>query len=461
MTSKQIVAQIVIPLSVVIWATFRMIVSGVIPTGSAEEAQEYYRGLAETLEFQKPATILTSSLNDLMPYLGYSGLSGRDLEQISPEVLMDRVRLGKPCAGQPCETAVQNPEAFKQNFSARPLRAGDILASRFFAPKIADMSKPAGTRPSGWRKLVRLRARTGSLARKNKISDGIILFNFFTDPGIAPFSAGAESINTQVMLLSTRSAFNASLKTDSPRDSLYWLDYDPLSKGGPLSLRLSAAFDAGDLHGQTSAFKDYFVPTGCVACHGENEQRAMVNYLDTDHWFDRLDDDFTRVRDEKVAVLFDGGLDTTTAKFARAFDVIRKLNQEAEAHASFARPQSSHRRAGQQWLRLHQNSTEHFPPVQRAVLEPGVTTSGWNPKSDADRELIKALNQYCFRCHGTIKFNVFERDKILSRLSTIVNQIDPSPEHLNDEDFVMPPDRELSRAEKDRLIRLLNAMEAK
>jgi len=448
-------------LGVAFWAALVVVTRGAVPTGSAPEAEEYYKDLAETLEFQTPDTILSSSFDDLTAYLGYAGLSGIDLEQIASDVLMDRSRLGKPCAGQPCETAVQNPDGFRRNFSALPMRAGDILASRFFAPKIADMSKPAEKRQAGWRKLVRLRARSGSLAKKNNISDGIILFNFFTDPGKAPFAADAESVNTQVMLLTSRSAFITSLKTDSPRDSLYWLDYDPLSKGGTLSLKLNAAFDAGDLQGRSSAFKDYFVPTGCVACHGENGSRPMVNYLDTDHWFDRLDDDFTRVRDDKLPVIFDGGLDTSTPKFARAFDVIRKFNQEAESHAAFAQPRSFHRRAGQKWLQLHQTSTKHFLPVQRAVRVPGVTTAGWNPKSEADRELITALNRYCFRCHGTIRFNVFEKDKVLARLSTIANQIDPTPEHLNDEDFLMPPDRVLSRSEKDRIIQLLNSVGAK
>src|SRR5262249_52963328 len=157
---------------------------------------------------------------------------------------------------------------------------------------------------------------------------------------------------TQVMLLRSRSAFNRG-----NRDSLYWLDYGPLSGGGKLSLALDAFFDASDLQG-TGVKKPYFVPDGCVACHGENPQRPMVNYLDTDHWLDRLDDDFANVRAANLPVLFDAGSDPTTPAFARAFDAIRQFNEEAEIHSSFSQPQSVHRRATVTWLRLHRSTVD-------------------------------------------------------------------------------------------------------
>src|SRR5688500_138981 len=128
-----------------------------IPQGSAERAERYYRGIATTLRFKDDKTILESTLDDVPRYLGYDGLSGRDLERLASAVLMDPAALGKQCDPQtPCDTAVSDATAFSRAFGVRPIRPGDILASRFLAPKIANVAEPAASRPTGWRKLVRL-----------------------------------------------------------------------------------------------------------------------------------------------------------------------------------------------------------------------------------------------------------------------------------------------------------------
>jgi len=431
--------------SVVAWTQFGKAQPAAVPQGSAEQARVYYERLARTVVFATPKTILDSTLDDVPRYLGYEGLSARDLEQLSPAVLMDPVRLGLSCGNQtPCETAAQNPDNFRRSFSVLPIRPGEILASRFLAPKIANVSESAETRKIGWRKLVRLRARGNSVANRNGISDGIILFNFFTDPGERPFEPNATSVNTQVMLL-TRPPIRR-------RDTLYWLDYGPLPEGGKLSLSLAAAFDAADLQAADTAMKEYFVPNGCVACHGGDERRPMVNYLDTDHWIDRLSDDFQGVRDQKLPVLFDGGNDPQQPEFARAFDVIRKFNEEAEVQASLAQPNSFHVAAGKNWVRLHLNSSDHIPPVKRGV------NGEWR---ETEQELIGLLNRYCFRCHGTIKFNVFERRQVLDRLGLIASRLKPTEQQLRTNPaFLMPPDRKLPDAERDRMIELLRSMAA-
>ena len=122
---------------------------------------------------------------------------------------------------------------------------GDIIAIRFFAPKIMNIKEPEATRQLGWRKLVRLRAQPGSAAATHHIASGIILFNIFTQPGAQPFSPTDESVNTQVMLVTENSSVPAP-NVDGPA-ALYWLDYEPLSKGGTLSLALNAFFDANEL----------------------------------------------------------------------------------------------------------------------------------------------------------------------------------------------------------------------
>jgi len=437
-----------------------VVAGSAVPQGSPVKAQAYYKKVADVLEFRTSASIFDSTLDDVLTYTGYAGLSARDLQRLASNVLMDSEALGKPCpassavqAGAPCGTAPADLEGFKRAFSIRPLRSDDILASRFFAPKIIDVSQPPERRPLGWRKLVRLRARDGSDAAKHGIDAAVILFNFFTDPGVRPFGPSAESVNTQVMLISDQARFSAP---DAEMDALYWLDYGRLSGGGKLSLQLDASFDAADLQAPGGT-KPYYVPDGCVACHGEHPQRALVNYLDTDHWFDRSANDFIRVQEEGLPVLVDAGTnDVTTVEFARAFDVIRRFNEEASRQAATAQPKAFHRAASETWLRLHEQDNHHFPPIERSA--PSVTA--WNHNSETEKQLIDDLNRYCFRCHGTIKFNVFDKAALLDRRALIPDRLSPTREQLRaDPNFLMPPDRKLEPAERDRILRLIRALE--
>lgn len=407
-----------------------------VPNGSAEKAREYYTRIAKELSFRDSATMLDSTLDDVLVYAGYAGLTAADLERLPSNILMDPVALEQPCTAQPCPGA-SDTDRFRATVAIRPLRPGDILASQFFAPKIINVNDPPATRSLGWRKLVRLRSRPGSPAAKHQIESVTILFNVFTKPGERPFSS--ESVNTQVMLTSTA----------SNRDSIYWLDYGPLSAGGRLSLQLDASFEAADLQAAaTGGIKPYFVPDGCNACHGDNPTKALINYLDTDHWFDRTQTDLSRVKQEGHPILLDAGTDdATTPAFARAFDVIRQLNEEANAHAGSAQPRGFHRLATRRWLRLHQNSNQHFPLTQRAV-------GSWT--TPEEQEALSMLNQYCFRCHGTIKFDVFDKKEVTKRHSLIRQRVKPLPSQLKaDPGFKMPPDRTLTDAEIDRLRQII------
>lgn len=428
-----------------------------VPQGSEKKARAYYQQLSKVVKYPVSGTILDSTLNDVLVYTGYFGLSAQDLQRIAPEVLMEPDLLGKPCLGQidgsSCPSAVSDPVQFRQSFTIVPPRTGDILAARFFAPKIINVNEPPETRQLGWRKLVRLRSRPGSPAAKNGIEAAIILFNFFTKPSERPFEPLAESVNTQVMLVATA--------TDrGNKDSLYWLDYGPLSKGGKLSFQLDATFDAADLQaskgtGAASGVKPYYVPDGCNACHGaaDNPKRPLVNYLDTDHWFDRAETDLARVRDERIPVLFDAQTDDATAPdFARAFDIIRRFNEEAARQVAATQPKAFHLLATNTWLRLHEQSNGHIKPIDRAVP----SSLAWTPQSNNDEEMLNKLNQYCFRCHGTIKFNVFEKVEVKTRRAQIRSRLRPSAAQLQkDPGFLMPPDRKLDDKEIARIIQLL------
>jgi len=320
-----------------------------ITPGSTNGALTYYTNLSRILVGFSPTPGLTT-LDNVSAFLGYP-ISGQKLETLDPAVLMAPDRLA-------LEGGVEIPAL---GLGGARLRDGDILAARFFAPKIVNVSPNIPT--PGWRKLVRLHARADSPAARSGVESMIILFNFLAasdDP--QPFSG--HSFNTQVMLLAP-----------SLPDRLYWLDFDAQQK---LTLALNASFDAALL--QSTGNHDYFVPDGCNACHGSpgNYAPPMVNYLDTDHWFDRLEDDFKPLKAAGTPLVFDAQTnDFSQPSFARAFDVIRRFNEEALLQNSLVRPHSFEAEAARTWLRLHAQSNEHFPPVARGFALNGGTT--WQP----------------------------------------------------------------------------------
>lgn len=407
-----------------------------VARGDADGAKIYYRRLATAIGFSTPDAIFDTTLDDVTSYLGYGGITGADLQNLSPEILMTPAKLLAPCAvgESDCVNTLRNRDAVLASLDVIPIRPDDILVSRFFAPKIVNIKEPEATRKLGWRKLVRLRARPGSVAAANHIGSGIILFNIFTNPEASPFSSGDESINTQVMLVTDPS--QVPKPNTSERHTLYWLDYGPLSQGGLLSLALEASFDANELQGSDGGVQPYFVPDGCVACHGGNERRSMVNYLDTDHWFDRLENDFASLKERGLALLVDAQTnDTEALSYIMAFDVIRRFNAEADAQVRAAQPKHDEALASQKWLELHASSNEHIAPIGRAIgNEPR-----WSGDSPGDGKVLDAMNQFCFRCHGTVKFSVFDKQEVRKRRAVVKQRIkSDAPVGMK-----MPPDREL------------------
>jgi hypothetical protein len=254
----------------------------------------------------------------------------------------------------------------------------------------------------------------------------VILFNFFAAAGSDPF--GGDSINTQVMLL-----------VPSQADRLYWMDFDPK---GNLGLALNASFDAADLGGGT---RDYFVPDGCNDCHGSpgNFRPAMVNYLDTDHWFDRLDNDFASLKGTDTSLVFDAHTnDPTQGSFANAFDVIRRFNEEALLQNAAVHSDSFEAQAARTWLKLHADSDQHFPPIARSF-----SLSGSPLWQASEQEGLNRLNRYCFRCHGSVRFSIFDRQSVVDRAGVMRQRINPSGPQKKIPGFKMPPDRDLETAE--------------
>jgi hypothetical protein len=407
-----------------------------VPAGSEAEARKYYHDLSRKIGFQiqdpiqdKPGT--TTTLVDVAKYLGFTTtspaepLTAQELQDASPADLMDSGAFGKRLGGV-------------------PLAPGDVLVARFFAPKISNVSQ-SSVADAGWRKLLRLRARPGSQGATHGIDYGIILFNFFAPlDRLDPFT-GNDSVNTQVILVGRNA-----------RKSLYWIDFGKTSGGAQLSHELNAFFDAG--HIPASATEEnggataYSVPCGCISCHGglrlefsgaspapDNHFRApLLDYLDTDHWQDRTapGDDFEGL---KAPVLFDPS----------TFSVILLLNQEIQQQNAAAQPDSVLRRAVERWLTSHlQRGPTPEPLFSRALRSSNSRT--WNPSDAVDAQLLPALNRYCFRCHGSVLFDVLDKEMVFRLKSAINASLFPRDE-IVDQRGAMPPDRDLPKEEFKRL----------
>jgi hypothetical protein len=384
-----------------------------LPRGSEPEAREYYQSFSRDLGFSAQPDVTT--VDNLLTFIGYP-IPAKVLQSTDSARLMDPRPAG----------SVEGLDNLDSIGGAR-FRAGDILITRFFAPKIVNVN--VATPVPGWRKLVRLRTRPDSDAAKHGIEAVIILFNFLAPPAPNPFAT--PSLNTQVMLL-----------TPAASAGLYWLDFKP---DNTLGLALNASFDAADLQGgATGPNHDYFVPAGCNGCHGSPDGLLppMVNYLDTDNWFDRLEDPgFAALKGANVPLLADSRTnDTTDNGFHIAFDVIRQFNEEVLRQNSLAQPTAVETEAARTWLRLHAKTDDHRLPAERALSLGG--TAKWQA---SEAEGLSQLNRYCFRCHGTVRFSVFDRGSVVERALDMRSRLAPDPGTQTS--FKMPPDRVLSPAE--------------
>lgn len=286
---------------------------------------------------------------------------------------------------------------------------------------------------------MRLKAKPDSPAKAKRIEAAVILFNIFVSPEVQPFGRTNSSVNTQVMLLPELTQIRPlpGQKGAGELDSVYWLDYQNRTETGPgqLGFALNASFDANELPG--AGTKDYFVPHGCVACHGDNAERSLVNFLDTDHWFDRLDNDFPKFKASNRALLHDANTnDPNTPEFQEAFDIIRKFNEEADERAHQAQPTHDESLASAKWLETHKNNYAPVPPIQRAI---GAVPQ-WQAGDANEEKLLATMNQYCYRCHGTVRFSVFDKAFMLDEeKAKLLLRLDAKAEV----GLRMPPDRPL------------------
>jgi hypothetical protein len=372
----------------------------------------------------------------MLGYYGFPALLAKDVEKLDSSVLMDFEKLRR---------SVSNSPDFERAYGGNPLKSGEILASRFFAPKIINVRDPQidGVPQGGfgWRKVLRFRARDGSKALADGLQSFFLLFNFTTKtPKFPP--PGTHAGQLQAILQP------AYPKSGTHLD-LYFLVYEALDSANPekVGFFLKATFD---LAGFVPDDK-YYVPRACAQCHGsevDNQVGAKVNYLDTDHWIDRTGDDFKKVA--AADVLVDGG--------KPAYDTFRRINGEIEKQnaAVVGDGPPFALLAVRKWLDLHRSGSAsenaHVQPLLRGLDATGkdpVWTEGGTP----DKDLLPLLNRYCFRCHSSVRFHVFQKKVIIDKRASFPGRLQSKAPF-----FRMPQDRVLDAGTIGNLLDLIKKL---
>jgi len=370
-----------------------------VDEGDPDSAADYARYIEQELGFP-----VTGTLDDLLRFCGLAAPGARELETRPSRELM----------------------------AAHPER---LLVSRFFAPTISDVSGiggPAAAKDLGWRKLVRLTVAPDAPAGTRGIAAAYLLFNVFQprgEIGSDPFEPCSRtesrcSANNQVILVPRT--------VETGRDALFWLVFENAAAGGRRTDHLAATFDGGDEASRSGGnpVKSYFLPDACGQCHGGSAATAKLNYIDTDHGFDRTlpGNDFADLAAHRNGVILDGGKDTTSLQFTDAFAVLRRLNEDIRAQNAAVGGEDFGLRAVERWLAVHTASTAFADPVTRALPPPAAQPAArqWQDTPE-DRALLGQLNRFCFRCHSSVAYHVFDKEAVFQRRESMARRADRGP----------------------------------
>jgi hypothetical protein len=399
-----------------------------IDTGSPAEAADYARHIEDVLGFPPSGT-----LDQLLAFSGYPELTGRDLEILEPDQLHARL-------------------------------PGRLLATRFLAPQIIDVSGVGGAasgKDLGWRKLVRLAIDPASLAGSRRLDALYVLFNVFqprseiaADPFIPCRSNVARcSANIQVILVPR--------EVRPGSDALFWFVFENAADGGARGDHLKATFDGGDQASSAGGNpgKPHYLPAACAQCHGGSAAEGRLNYLDSDHWFDRTrpGNDFADFdASSPHGVLFDGGRNTTSAEFTAAFGIVSALNRHIRDQNVAVGGEDFGLRAVEHWLTVHRASSGFIDPISRALPpDPAVSRARQWGSTVEERRLLDDLNRYCFRCHSTVAYHVFDKEAVFRRRESMARRVELGPLRPGG----MPQDRTLDGVVAAELARRLRALQ--
>jgi hypothetical protein len=375
-----------------------------IDQGKDDDAIGHYGEIARVLGAAGSSEF--DSLDKLLAIAGYDGLTAGAIANLESAVLM-------------------NPQSLQEALGVPVSRLNDVgtddvLTTRFFSPKTTDVSRRVSPTAYSWRRIVRLRVRQGSVAETRGVQNLWILTNVY-EPDLEKDPFQAERSNFQAILQMT-------IDLDNPRDRirppLFFLVFGPAPKAS-LVFKSTTSWDAGN-ENQEGINADYHPPVSCIQCHGKDTKFGRLQYLDSDHWLDRVkeDDDFAAVGKSRWPALYDAGNDPDSPRFAAAFDVLRKLNHEilrqneaidrSTAVQAVPNPAEFQTRAAARWLELHRESNSHFPPPERGLLGRDGKTR-WNPENPFESQLTVLLNRFCFRCHSSVAYHVMDKQTVLSK----------------------------------------------
>ena len=278
----------------------------------------------------------------------------------------------------------------------------EIVTARYFSPKTTDVSGREDPQLLSWRQVIRIKAKSSSVALKMGLKEVWWLTNVYAQSATAPFSH--ESQNNQVILVPNKPVpleypvFEGGGKTEH---RLLFAVYGPKSSGYKLAHSTETSWDAGtvNLEKPKEPKIPYFTPASCIQCHGETYPTARLNFLDTDYYLWRTKDqsDFPGLKNVNWA----------TNENGFAFESFHKLNNSIESQnkevdggkASFQT------KSVEGWLSAHDKSLTEVAPENR----------GWNGKSP---KLVGLLVKYCYRCHSTVAYSVLDRDLVLDEINS-------------------------------------------
>lgn len=480
-------------------------IKGLVATNTPCGAWTYYQTIgkelglslhmlveATTMETLASQASPQTTVDDILVFLGYRGLSAHDLEVEPPARLMPPSKAAfDALAGQ-----VDDSTGFKANLHWNDFQDSKVIAVRYFSPKVGDYTSKRFPPKAGWRKLVRLTARPGSQAATKGIGAGYVLFSSQVRP---PENGGAFGITDIFPTRATKDGaglfapvVQMILERAYPADgrdlpSLYFLTFDGRTvrtkesgiQGVPYGLlgELRANFDLPEVNGKLSG--KYYVPESCSQCHGKGftkpqqgytfmdngpyASKLWLNYLDTDQWYDARDADFRSLIAYGIPVLIDMTPSQSDARRRAAFDRFYQMNlfiRAQNAAACGATPcQSLQYRAVGKWLAIHATDPGRQSIWKRVLTPRKAGNYVWERGDPNDRGLLPMLDQYCTRCHLNMFFSVFDKQSVVNQASEAVRRLKLGADLAHPTYEAMPQGRELEGTQREVLIKYLERLD--
>lgn len=378
-----------------------------IESGTSEQTDQYYAALAAKLRF--PGQRIPETLDDLLKWFG-------------------------------CDT----PAAELEHATPRDLNAaGSVISARYFSPKTTDVSRRERQQRLSWRKVMLIPSKAGSPAAAAGMQQMWWLTNVYSEATTNPFEVASQ--NNQIILVPSQPLeLSVQWKPGEPpqleRHSLVFAVYQARSNDPTTSYHwtryTSTTWDGGTANpnqpGDPST--NYYVPTSCIQCHGQEFPKARLNLFDTDYylWRSADHDDYPGLSQIKwwkgnAQHWWLGDVEGFEYEaFKKLNDAIHVQNQVIDGVGA---DPSFQTKSIQGWLNAHRKDLSEVAPSAR----------GWNGQHT---ELVDLLVKHCSRCHGTVGYSVLNPEQVQSNAEWMADRIankDPV-ERMPQDRVVFPPE---------------------